>query len=132
MVRYAKRVNGLDALAITKLDVLDSIPEIEVCTHYEYRGERIDEFPGDLSILKECKPVYRTLPGWDERTSGVTDVAELPKNARAYLDTLEQLCATPIEMISTGPERTATIESARAHGSVLESWFGAAEERPVA
>jgi len=132
VVRYAKRVNGLDALAITKLDVLDTLDEIEVCTHYEYRGERIDEFPGDLSILEECKPVYRTLPGWDTPTAGRTRISELPDNAKAYLDTLEELCATPIGMVSTGPERNATIEAMGAGGeSMLETWFGPGKQSPV-
>ncbi|HEY7697710.1 MAG TPA: adenylosuccinate synthase, partial [Vicinamibacteria bacterium] len=85
VVRYAKRINGLDALAITKLDVLDSLDEIHICTHYDYRGERIDEFPGELSILEECEPVYETLPGWKELTLGTNRFEKLPENARRYI-----------------------------------------------
>lgn len=129
VVRYANRVNGLDALAITKLDVLDTVDEIQVCTHYEYQGERIQEFPGELSMLEECKPVYRTLPGWQEPTAGLQHAADLPKNARAYLEALEELCGAPVEMVSTGPERHATIEDMAGDGdSVLDGWFGTGAE----
>jgi adenylosuccinate synthase len=129
VVRYANRINGLDALAITKLDVLDSLDEIEVSTHYEYRGERMDEFPGELSTLEKCKPVYRTLPGWKSSTRGLSRLGDLPPNARKYLETLEELCATPIEMVSTGPERSATIVEMGAGGRgrkpILDRWFDA-------
>jgi adenylosuccinate synthase len=132
VVRYANRINGLDALAITKLDVLDSLDEIQVCTHYEYEGERIQEFPGELSTLEECKPVYRTLPGWDTPTAGLERAAELPKNARAYLEALEELCGAPVEMVSTGPERHATIEDIGTSGkSVLDKWFGTSKKSPA-
>ena len=124
VVRYAKRINGLDALAITKLDVLDSLEEIKVCTHYLHRGERIDEFPGELSMLEGCEPVYRTLPGWQSETAGIDRVTDLPKNARRYLEVLEDLCETPIEMVSTGPERRSTIvDMDKDDGPVLDRWF---------
>ncbi len=133
VVRYANRINGLDALAITKLDVLDGLDEIHVCTHYDYRGERVQEFPGELSMLEECKPVYRTLPGWETPTAGLERVADLPKNARAYLEALEELCGAPVEMVSTGPERHSTIEDMGKSGhSVLDDWFGAPGRSPAA
>jgi adenylosuccinate synthase len=122
VVRYAKRINGLDALAITKLDVLDDLGEIRICTHYDCRGERIDEFPGEISILAECEPVYETLPGWKQSTAGTSRLADLPANARKYLDRLEDLSGTPIAMISTGPERHATILEAGKSGG-LERWL---------
>jgi adenylosuccinate synthase len=100
VVRYAKRINGLDALAITKLDVLDSLDEIHICTHYDYRGERIEEFPGELSILEECKPVYETLPGWKCSTEGTSRLEDLPDSARKYIARLGP-CG-PSAMISTG------------------------------
>ena len=131
VVRYANRINGLDALAITKLDVLDTLDTIQVCTHYEYRGQRVDEFPGELSILEECKPVYRTLPGWQSSTAGIDRIQELPAKARAYLETLEELCGAPVEMVSTGPERHAAILD-MGGGSVLDRWFGTPEETPAA
>lgn len=136
VVRYAKRINGLDALAITKLDVLDDLDEINVCTHYRYRGERIDEFPGELSMLKECEPVYRTLPGWKSSTRGVDRVGALPDNARAYLHALEELSGSPIEMVSTGPERHATIVNMERPGArvpAIDRWLdGASAETRAA
>jgi adenylosuccinate synthase len=124
VVRYAKRINGLDALAITKLDVLDGLDQIRFCTHYRYRGERIDEFPGELSMLEECEPVYETLPGWKGSTAGVSRFGDLPKNARTYLARIEELCATPVAMISTGRDRAATIwNRASRASSVLERWL---------
>ncbi len=124
VVRYAKRINGLDALAITKLDVLDSLDEIRICTHYDYRGERVEEFPGELSILEECAPVYETLPGWKCSTEGTRRLEDLPENARKYIVRLETLCGTPVAMISTGRERTSAILDMDT-GSVsgLERWL---------
>ncbi len=123
VVRYAKRINGLDALAITKLDVLDSLDEIHICTHYDYRGERIDEFPGEISILAECEPVYETLPGWKQATEGTSRLEDLPAKARKYLDRLEDLSRTPIAMISTGPERSSTILDTGQAASGLTRWL---------
>jgi adenylosuccinate synthase len=122
VVRYAKRINGLDALAITKLDVLDSLEEIQICTHYRYRGERIEEFPGDLSILEECEPVYDTLPGWKRSTEGTSRFEDLPANAKKYLARIEALSRSPIAMISTGPERNATILDLDA-AAALDRWI---------
>ncbi len=133
VVRYANRINGLDALAITKLDVLDTLDEIKVCTHYLYGGERIDEFPGELSMLENCEPVYRTMPGWKASTTGVQNVAELPPNARRYLEVLEELCGAPVEMVSTGPERRATIvDMGRGKQPVMDRWLGAPRPAPAA
>ena len=124
VVRYAKRINGLDALAITKLDVLDSLDEIHICTHYDYRGERIEEFPGELSILEECEPVYETLPGWKCSTEGTSRLEDLPENARKYIVRLETLCGTPVAMISTGRERTSAIlDMDTGSASGLERWL---------
>ncbi len=127
VVRYAKRINGLDALAITKLDVLDDLAEIQLCTHYRYKGEKIDEFPGELSMLEVCEPVYETVPGWHQSTRGVSRLEELPANARKYLEKLETLCQTPVEMVSTGPERNSTIlDMAHDKVPVLDRWLGPA------
>ncbi len=125
VVRYANRVNGLDALGITKLDVLDGQKEIKVCTRYRYHGDAVDEFPGELSTLEECEPEYRTLPGWDKPTAGVTRAGDLPVNARRYLDALEELCGVPVEMVSTGAARAATIVDMERGAPLLERWFGA-------
>jgi len=126
VVRYANRVNGLDALGITKLDVLDGQEEIKVCTRYRYHGEAVDEFPGELSMLEECQPEYRTLPGWDKPTAGVTKAGDLPDSARRYLDALQELCGVPVEMVSTGARRDAIIVDMERGNPLLESWFGAA------
>ena len=124
VVRYANRINGLDATAVTKLDVLDRLDEIKICTHYDYHGQRIDEFPGDLSILEQCRPVYQTFPGWRDSTKGQTQVYDLPENALNYLSAIQDLCGVPVEMVSTGPERHATIETLRSESqSLIESWL---------
>ncbi len=125
VVRYANRVNGLDALAITKLDVLDTLKEIKVCTRYRYKGEAVEEFPGELSTLEECEPEYRTIPGWEKSTAGTTRAADLPKNARQYLELLEELCQVPVELVSTGPDRDSTIVNMGREQNLLERWFGA-------
>ncbi len=130
VVRYANRVNGLDALAITKLDVLDELDEIKICTGYRYRGELIEEFPGELSVLEECEPEYRALPGWKESTGGMTRVADLPAKARRYLESLEELCGVPVEAVSTGPDRDSTILDMENGGAVLERWFDSGSPVP--
>jgi adenylosuccinate synthase len=109
VVRYAVMINGLDAIALTKLDVLDELDEIKVCTAYRYRGEVIEDMPYGGSALAECEPIYETLPGWKTDTSGITDYDDLPEKAKAYVRRLEELVGAPMAMISTGPERSETI-----------------------
>ena len=123
VVRYANRINGLDALGITKLDVLDGLEDIKVCTRYRYRDETLEEFPGELSTLEQCEPVYETLPGWSRPTKGVTRFEDLPDNAKRYLEVLEDLCKVPIEMVSTGPDRDSTIVDMGRGTSLLDRWF---------
>jgi adenylosuccinate synthase len=110
VVRYAARVNGLTGLAITKLDVLDTFAEIRVATGYEIDGERCDEFPYDLSMLARAKPIYETLPGWQAPTTHARSSGELPANARAYLDRIEELTGVPAWFISVGTGRDQIIE----------------------
>lgn len=124
VVRYANRVNGIDAIALTKLDVLDDLDEIRVCTRYRYRGEPVEEFPGELSALEECEAEYRVLPGWKSKTAGLTRLEDLPVNARRYLDVLEELCGAPVAMVSTGPSREATILHRGSGRPLLDEWFG--------
>ena len=119
-VRYAVRVNGFDTLAITKLDVLDELPEIPVCTGYRFEGETLEEMPADSSVLEACEPVYETLPGWKTSTVGVRDWAMLPENARRYVDRLAELVGAEIGLVSTGPDRDQTVIRGR---SALASWF---------
>ncbi len=109
VARYAARINGLTSLAITKLDVLDSLNEIKVCTAYQYKDERIEEFPADINILEKCKPIYETLPGWNSITSDVSRYNQLPLKAQKYLEYLESHIEVPISMISVGAMRDKTI-----------------------
>jgi adenylosuccinate synthase len=109
IVRNAVRLNGLTGLAITKLDVLGGQAEIKVCDAYDYRGETISEFPTDLKVVAECRPVYESLPGWNEDIRNIRRREDLPENARRYLERVEELTETPIDIISVGPGREETI-----------------------
>jgi len=120
VVRHSVRINGLDTLAVTKLDVLDGLDEVRLCTSYRFEGEIIEDFPGDLSVLEACEPVYETMPGWKESSAGVRDYALLPSAARAYLERLSELCGVEIGIVSTGPDRDHTILRGQ---SALSSWF---------
>jgi len=108
-VRYAARVNGLDAVALMKLDVLDEMDPILVCTGYRYRGEVLTEFPNETDILAECQPVYGALPGWRQNTVGTLEETKLPPTCRAYIQHLERLVGVPFTLVSTGPRRDQTI-----------------------
>jgi adenylosuccinate synthase len=102
-------INGVSGLCITKLDVLDGLPEIEVCVGYELGGRRVDILPLDADDIVACKPVYERFPGWSESTAGVTSWERLPLNARRYLERVQQHIGAPIDMVSTGPDREHTI-----------------------
>jgi adenylosuccinate synthase len=108
-VRYAVRVNGLDGLALTKLDVLDGLPEIQVCTAYRCHGSTLTELPGDLAQLAACEAVYETLPGWTNPTKNVRRFDDLPREARAYIARLEEVTGVPAAIVSTGSAREDTI-----------------------
>ena len=109
VVRYAARVNGLTALAITKLDVLDTLDALLVCTGYRINGVVHTEFPADLQLLEHAEPVYETMPGWNQSTQDARKLEDLPAAARAYLDRLEALCKTPIAYVSVGTRRDQII-----------------------
>jgi adenylosuccinate synthase len=109
LLRNAVRLNGVTGLAITKLDVLDGLASLKICTGYEYRGTTLNDFPASLKVLDECRPVYETLPGWPEDISGVTSYRRLPKNVRSYLDRIAELTETPIDIVSVGPDRDQTM-----------------------
>jgi adenylosuccinate synthase len=119
-VRYAVRVNGIDALALTKLDVLDGLDRIEICTSYRYRGDALTDFPSDLNVLGECEPVYESLPGWSHPSRGVTAYDRLPREAQRYIARLEEISGVPAAIISTGSDRTETIVK---EDSIVASWF---------
>jgi adenylosuccinate synthase len=108
-VRYAVRINGIDAMAVTKLDVLDGLESIDVCTSYRCNGETLTEMPGDTAQFAACTPVYETWPGWQTPTAGVTEFAKLPIEARNYLARLEEVCGVPAAIVSTGSDRDHTI-----------------------
>jgi adenylosuccinate synthase len=108
-VRYAARVNGLDGLALTKLDVLDDLDEIRICTAYRCRGDVFEEFPADIPVLATCEPVYETLPGWKRSTRGARSLADLPRQARAYVARLEEASRVGAAIVSTGSDRDDTI-----------------------
>lgn len=109
LLRNSIRLNSLTGLVITKLDVLDGLPSLEICTGYEYDGRIIRDFPANLKVLDACKPVYETLPGWTEDITQIRRFEDLPKNAKAYLTRIEELTETPIQIISVGPGREETI-----------------------
>lgn len=107
--RYSARVNGLTGLVITKLDVLDTLPELSLATAYRTPEGIVEEFPADTFSLDDVEPVYETMPGWETSTAEVERMEDLPYNARAYLDRLEELTSTPIRMVSVGTRRSQII-----------------------
>ncbi|HET9529676.1 MAG TPA: adenylosuccinate synthetase, partial [Blastocatellia bacterium] len=122
VARYSVMINGIDALALPKLDVLDELDEIKICTAYTIRGEKTEDMPYGAHELGQCEPVYETLPGWKTSTSRITDHSQLPEAARDYISRIEELCGAPVALISTGPERTETIIRQE---SPLSSWINA-------
>jgi adenylosuccinate synthase len=121
LLRYTTMVNGFGSLLITKLDVLDTLAEIPVCTGYRLRGRAVNEMPATYRALEAIEPVYQSLPGWQTSTRGVTRHEDLPEKARAYLQFLEDQTGVEIGGISTGPERNETIIRP---GSKLEEMIG--------
>jgi len=109
VVRYSVMLNGFDALALTKLDVLDEFDEIRIATGYRCRGELLTGIPYGANVLAECEPIYETLPGWKKATNGTTKFDDLPSAAQDYVRRLEELCGAPAALISTGPDRSETI-----------------------
>ena len=103
------QINGVSGLCVTKLDVLDGIEEVKICTGYRIDGRLSDILPVGADDLERCEPVYESLPGWKESTVGVKRFEALPKEAQAYLKRMESLCDVPVDMISTGPDREETI-----------------------
>ena len=109
LARYSNRVNGYTSAVVTRLDVLDHIDSIKVCVGYKLGTDILDEPPGGVAALEKCSPIYETLEGWDIPTAGISDLSNLPTNARVYIDRLENLIGCPIDIISTGPHRDQTI-----------------------
>lgn len=111
LVRYASMVNGFDDLAVTNLDGLDDLEEIQICTAYALDGEKLTVPPPTVEQLERCVPVYETLPGWKQDISGVRKYKDLPKNARAYLSRMAELAGAPISMVGVGPDREQTLDA---------------------
>jgi len=105
VVKHAVRIGGVTGLAVTKLDVLDGLPEIKLCVAYECKGKRLDSIPADAAKLEDRTPVYETLPGWSEVTFGATSFDQIPAAAKALLSRIEEVCECPVSMLSTGPDR---------------------------
>ncbi|MGE0446100.1 MAG: adenylosuccinate synthetase, partial [Vicinamibacterales bacterium] len=120
VVRYSARINGLDALALTKLDVLDGLPEVQICVGYDTPTGRLTEFPADLRALTHATPVYETLPGWTTPTKGVTRFEQLPLEAQRYVKKLEEVSGVECAIISTGSDRSETIVRP---DSRVAAWF---------
>lgn len=109
LLKRSAQVNGLSGLCITKLDVLDGLSELLLCTGYELDGELVDILPMGADDIERCKPVYESMAGWSDSTVGITRFEQLPTNARLYLQRIEQVTGVPIHMVSTGPDREQTI-----------------------
>src|SRR5205809_3096080 len=120
VMRYAVRINGLDTVALTKLDVLDQCETLKVCTGYSWRGEIITDFPGEETAMAEVEPVYEEIQGWMSSTFGAKNEIDLPAKARHYLECIEELIGVPFCLISTGAQRSATI---LCEDSPLLRWF---------
>jgi adenylosuccinate synthase len=122
VVRYAARINGLDSVALTKLDVLDGLESINVCTGYRFGNDVVTEWPADLNVLAKSEPIYETLPGWGKPTSGVRRYEDLPREAQHYVAFLEEATGVPVSIVSTGSGRRDTIIREK---SAAAAWFDA-------
>jgi adenylosuccinate synthase len=109
LVRQAAKVGGIDGIALTKLDVLDGLPELKVCTGYRIDGEAHDHLPALPSLQAKAEPLYETLEGWSQSTRGARSWADLPATAVKYIRRVEELIEVPVALLSTSPEREDTI-----------------------
>ena len=110
VVRHACMISGITKLAITKLDVLDSLKQVKICTHYQLNGKKIDYFPANIKDVKQCKPIYKEFKGWNEINKNSSKFSDIPKEAQEYLRFIEKELQVPIAVISIGPGRRETIE----------------------
>jgi adenylosuccinate synthase len=109
LLRYSNEINGTEWLVVTKLDVLDSLAEIPICTGYRVNGKNCDTVPADVKGFEEIEPVYTRLEGWQASTEGISNFDQLPKAAQKYLHFLEAESGARIGMVSTGPDREQTM-----------------------
>ncbi len=112
-LRYASQINGLTAIALTKLDVFDTLTDIQVCTAYRYKGKTVTTFPSSLSVLEECEPVYETLPGWQEPLTEARSAQDIPKTTQDYIKYVSDYLNVPIPIISVGPDREQIVTLGR-------------------
>ena len=109
-LKYACRVNTFTSLFLTKMDILSAFDTIKVATAYTSQGERHEHFPAQQSVLYHCEPEYDELPGWHEDITGVRSYADLPSEARAYIEYIQEAAGVPVGWVSVGPERSQLIE----------------------
>jgi len=110
VLRHAARINGLTGVAVTKLDVLDGIKTLKICTSYKHKGKIYNEFPKEISIIEGCTPLYEEVKGWSTSTVGITDFGKLPHAAKAYIRKIQSLLGVEIQLISTGQKRDEIIQ----------------------
>ncbi len=108
-LKRVAQLNSLSGICLTKLDVLDGLEEVKVCTEYRYQGKIISSLPESITVAQEIELIYQTLPGWSESTYGAKSLNELPENARAYIKQIEKISGVSVDMVSTGPDREETI-----------------------
>lgn len=108
-LKRAMQLNGITGICFTKLDVLDNLAELKICTSYTLNNKTLTSLPLNAENMEQCQPNYITLPGWQSSTVGVTEFSQLPENAKQYIEKVEELLSTPIDIISTGPERRENI-----------------------
>lgn len=110
ILRHSARINGLTGIAITKLDILDGLDMIKICTSYRHGGKIYDEFPKEINIFEECEPVYEEVDGWSTSTAGIRDFHKLPEAAKAYLKKIERILGLDVQLVSTGQRRDELIQ----------------------
>jgi len=128
VLRHSVRVNGLQTIALTKLDVLDNLESLKICTGYKWRGEILREFPSEPQILDEITPVYEEIDGWQKMTHGIEYYEDLPQKAKDYVNRLRDLLDIDVSMISTGYEREKTIFIP---GSLLDQWLNVSTDKKL-
>jgi adenylosuccinate synthase len=109
LMRRSRQINGLTSLCLTKMDVLDGLEELKICTAYRYDGKELPVAPVGAEALAGSEPIYETMPGWSETTRGITNFEALPQAAKNYIARLAELVGVPIDIVSTGPDRDETI-----------------------
>jgi adenylosuccinate synthase len=109
VARYAVDTNGIDSIVLTKVDVLDEVPTLRICTGYEWRGEYWDHPMANISHLKHCDPVYEEMPGWMSPTRDIRNYDDLPAACRDYIERVAELCGADVDVVSIGPDREHTL-----------------------